>query len=155
MAASVEKIVLAGTDEHDLTKLVEYEALGGYKALTKARGMSPADVTEELMTSELRGRGGAFFPTGRKWSFDDRVGLLGMDEPGKKAWRDGEPDRDDHEEPDRDVARAHGVGLQPDSTRSRGCQETATLFVPTIFGWQRFLTLPARRAYTRLRKRPT
>ena len=31
--------------------------------------MTPAEVTEELMASELRGRGGAFFPTGRKWSF--------------------------------------------------------------------------------------
>src|SRR5205085_1401111 len=31
--------------------------------------MTPADVTEELITSELRGRGGAFFATGRKWSF--------------------------------------------------------------------------------------
>src|SRR3989440_5309848 len=31
--------------------------------------MTPAEVTEELLTSELRGRGGAFFATGRKWSF--------------------------------------------------------------------------------------
>src|SRR5437763_796459 len=31
--------------------------------------MTPAEVTEELITSELRGRGGAFFATGRKWSF--------------------------------------------------------------------------------------
>ena len=51
------------------TKLAEYEATGGYTALAKARAMTPADVTEELITSELRGRGGAFFPAGRKWSF--------------------------------------------------------------------------------------
>jgi NADH-quinone oxidoreductase subunit F len=51
------------------TSLAEYEATGGYTALAKARAMSPADVTEELITSELRGRGGAFFPAGRKWSF--------------------------------------------------------------------------------------
>src|SRR3954464_13142556 len=50
-------------------KLAEYEATGGYEALAKARAMTPAEVTEELITSELRGRGGAFFPTGRKWSF--------------------------------------------------------------------------------------
>src|SRR5881398_3810483 len=31
--------------------------------------MSPQEITEELLTSELRGRGGAFFATGRKWSF--------------------------------------------------------------------------------------
>src|SRR6185312_11072399 len=69
MATSVEPIVLGGADEHDLTKLAEYEAIGGYTALARARQMTPADVTEELMASELRGRGGAFFPTGRKWSF--------------------------------------------------------------------------------------
>src|SRR3954452_8987219 len=51
------------------TKLAEYEAAGGYAALAKARGMTPQEVTDELITSELRGRGGAFFPTGRKWSF--------------------------------------------------------------------------------------
>jgi NADH-quinone oxidoreductase subunit F len=46
-----------------------YSEYGGYTALAKARTMTPAEVTEELLTSELRGRGGAFFPTGRKWSF--------------------------------------------------------------------------------------
>ncbi len=51
------------------TKLAEYEAGGGYGALAKAREMTPEAVTEELITSELRGRGGAFFPAGRKWSF--------------------------------------------------------------------------------------
>jgi NADH-quinone oxidoreductase subunit F len=61
--------VLAGTDEHDLTKLAEYESIGGYTALAKARAMAPQAVIDELITSELRGRGGAFFPTGRKWSF--------------------------------------------------------------------------------------
>src|SRR5437899_2337924 len=69
MGTDVKKIVFAGTDDRDLTKLAEYEAVGGYKPLTKARAMTPQDVTEELITSELRGRGGAFFPTGRKWSF--------------------------------------------------------------------------------------
>src|SRR6185312_3767145 len=69
MATSVEPIVLGGADEHDLTKLAEYEAIGGYTALARARQMTPADVTEVLLTSELRGRGGAFFATGRKWSF--------------------------------------------------------------------------------------
>ena len=69
MATDVQKIILADTDERDLTKLAEYEATGGYEALAKARAMTPAAVTEELLTSELRGRGGAFFASGRKWSF--------------------------------------------------------------------------------------
>jgi NADH-quinone oxidoreductase subunit F len=64
-----DPIVLAGTDERDLTKLAEYEALGGYQALAKARGLSPPAVIEELKASQLRGRGGAFFATGLKWSF--------------------------------------------------------------------------------------
>jgi NADH-quinone oxidoreductase subunit F len=63
------ELVLAGVDERDLTKLAEYEAIGGYTALEKARGMSPQAVIDDLVASELRGRGGAFFPTGRKWAF--------------------------------------------------------------------------------------
>ena len=62
MAKTVDEIVFKDAT----TKLAEY---GDYAALKKARGMTPAEVTDELITSELRGRGGAFFPTGRKWSF--------------------------------------------------------------------------------------
>ncbi len=63
------ELVMAGAGERDLTKLAEYEAIGGYSALAKARGLAPQAVIDELVASELRGRGGAFFPTGRKWSF--------------------------------------------------------------------------------------
>ncbi len=42
---------------------------GGYKALETALGMPPADVVERVKESGLRGRGGAGFPTGLKWSF--------------------------------------------------------------------------------------
>jgi NADH-quinone oxidoreductase subunit F len=50
--------------------LMEYEQLGGYQALRKALGsMTPAEVTQIVTDSGLRGRGGAAFPTGRKWSF--------------------------------------------------------------------------------------
>ncbi|MGH6692173.1 MAG: complex I 51 kDa subunit family protein, partial [Gammaproteobacteria bacterium] len=42
---------------------------GGYEALRKALAMAPAAVTEEVKASGLRGRGGAGFPTGLKWSF--------------------------------------------------------------------------------------
>jgi NADH-quinone oxidoreductase subunit F len=50
--------------------LTEYEKVGGYQAVRKALlTMSPADVTDEVKKSGLRGRGGAGFPTGAKWSF--------------------------------------------------------------------------------------
>jgi NADH-quinone oxidoreductase subunit F len=63
------ELVMAGAGERDLTKLAEYEAIGGYTALAKARALTPQAVIDEVVASELRGRGGAFFPTGRKWSF--------------------------------------------------------------------------------------
>jgi NADH-quinone oxidoreductase subunit F len=46
-----------------------WEARGGYQALRKALGMSRADIINEVKASGLRGRGGAGFPTGVKWSF--------------------------------------------------------------------------------------
>jgi len=50
--------------------LPEYEQRGGYQALRKAlKTMTPAEVLEEVKQSNLRGRGGAGFPTGLKWSF--------------------------------------------------------------------------------------
>jgi NADH-quinone oxidoreductase subunit F len=46
-----------------------YLATDGYKAFMKAAGMTPADIIAEVKTSNLRGRGGAGFPTGMKWGF--------------------------------------------------------------------------------------
>jgi NADH-quinone oxidoreductase subunit F len=46
-----------------------YKKDGGYKSLQKALKMTAADVIEEVKQSALRGRGGAGFPTGLKWSF--------------------------------------------------------------------------------------
>jgi NADH-quinone oxidoreductase subunit F len=47
----------------------EYVKTGGYAGLRKALGMKPDAVTEEVKKSALRGRGGAGFPTGLKWTF--------------------------------------------------------------------------------------
>src|SRR4051795_7744749 len=66
---STPEIVFAGTNGGALTEIADYEAVGGFKALTRARGLSPDAVIDEKNASNLRGRGGAFFPTGRKWSF--------------------------------------------------------------------------------------
>ena len=46
-----------------------YVRQGGYASLRKALEMSPGDIVEEVKNSNLRGRGGAGFPTGQKWTF--------------------------------------------------------------------------------------
>src|SRR6185436_8655892 len=53
-------------------KLATYIANDGFKAFRKAREMKPEAIIEEVKTSALRGRGGAGFPTGMKWSFVPR-----------------------------------------------------------------------------------
>ena len=54
-------------DPHDI---LQYIASGGYSALHKAlASMTPGEVLDEVKSSGLRGRGGAAFPTGLKWSF--------------------------------------------------------------------------------------
>jgi len=63
----MEKLLLP--DIKDLHTIDVYEANGGYKALRKALGMKPEEVTDEVKKSGLRGRGGACFPTGLKWTF--------------------------------------------------------------------------------------
>jgi NADH-quinone oxidoreductase subunit F len=52
----------------DPTSLDAYRADGGYRALAKALAMGPAAVVDEVTASKLVGRGGAAFPTGRKWA---------------------------------------------------------------------------------------
>ena len=53
-------------DSHTMSR---YEATGGYTALRKALGMKPEEIVAEVKASNLRGRGGAGFPTGVKWGF--------------------------------------------------------------------------------------
>ncbi len=60
------------TDDWDAERawtLSAYESRGGYGALTKALGMTPEAIVDAVKESGLRGRGGAGFPTGMKWSF--------------------------------------------------------------------------------------
>jgi len=64
---NMEKYLLP--DIRDLHRIDVYEAHGGYKAFRKALQMKTEDVTEEVKKSGLKGRGGACFPTGLKWTF--------------------------------------------------------------------------------------
>ena len=65
-----EPVLLRRINQKASPWLDAYRADGGYRALTKAvNEMSPAQVIDVVKTSGLRGRGGAGFPTGLKWSF--------------------------------------------------------------------------------------
>jgi NADH-quinone oxidoreductase subunit F len=63
----MEKIVLP--DINDLHLIDVYEKNGGFIAIKKAFGMSPDDIINQVKKSGLRGRGGAAFSAGLKWSF--------------------------------------------------------------------------------------
>ena len=61
--------------------LAEYEARGGYQGLRKAVAMTPVQVQQAVTAAGLRGRGGAGFPTGMKWSFVPMAGTAGAGAP--------------------------------------------------------------------------
>src|SRR5260221_1752720 len=63
------KLLLANIDKPDSTSIDVYIDGGGYKAAQKALAMKPEEVVQLVKDSELRGRGGAGFPTGNKWGF--------------------------------------------------------------------------------------
>src|SRR5271156_719076 len=67
-------------NDKEAVSLTDYEHAGGYQGLRKALPLAPADITEIVKNSGLRGRGGAGFPTGMKWSFVP----MGKDAPHPK-----------------------------------------------------------------------
>ncbi|HOE67543.1 MAG TPA: NAD(P)H-dependent oxidoreductase subunit E, partial [Candidatus Hydrogenedentes bacterium] len=90
-----QKIVLRNCGVIDPTRIEEYIARDGYQALAKAlTEMSPDDVIEMVKQSGLRGRGGAGFLTGLKWSFtrkapgDKKYVLCNADEGDPGAFMD-------------------------------------------------------------------
>ena len=71
MAEIPEKVCTLTFDQPEPAAMATYERLGGYTAWRRvlAGELSREDVIEQLKASGLRGRGGAGFPTGLKWSF--------------------------------------------------------------------------------------
>ncbi len=63
------KILTAFTNGSPPENINQYFEMGGYDALKKALSMNSDDVIKEISSSDLRGRGGAGFPTGMKWKF--------------------------------------------------------------------------------------
>ena len=69
MTAPLTPVLTAHWDEPDSFTMAGYRRAGGYQALPKALAMTPDDVIATVKSAVLRGRGGAGFPTGVKWSF--------------------------------------------------------------------------------------
>jgi NADH-quinone oxidoreductase subunit F len=91
------RILTAHFGEPQARTLEGWKARGGYEALRKALGMGAEKVVDEVKNSGLRGRGGAGFPTGLKWTFmpkDDRRQphylLINADESEPGAFKDRE-----------------------------------------------------------------
>ena len=88
-------LLLHDIDEPGLNTLEAYERRGGYSALRKALGMGREDVLEQLLESNLRGRGGAGFQMGKKASFlpkgsMDKYLVCNADESEPGAFKDRE-----------------------------------------------------------------
>jgi len=89
------RLVLRHSGSMNPQNIEDYLALDGYEALAKALGeMTPQQVIDEVLASGLRGRGGAGFPTGRKWQFcrdaagDEKYLVCNADEGDPGAFMD-------------------------------------------------------------------
>jgi NADH-quinone oxidoreductase subunit F len=111
----------------DIHKLDVYRENGGYEALRQAvRNMQPAEVTKLVSDSGLAGRGGAGFPTGRKWSFIPK-GILptyvtvNADESEPGAFKDRElMERNPHQLLEGVAIAAYAIGCQKAFIYARG-----------------------------------
>ncbi|MCG3136751.1 MAG: NADH-quinone oxidoreductase subunit F [Phycisphaerae bacterium] len=69
MSSDFEPILMRNVGVAKAADLQVYEARGGYQGIRKALQMSPEELIDEVKKANLRGRGGAGFPAGMKWSF--------------------------------------------------------------------------------------
>ena len=65
----LRQLLINDLDKEGINTLSGYKSCGGYTALEKALKMKPEEIVEEVKKSGIRGRGGAGFPMGMKWSF--------------------------------------------------------------------------------------
>ncbi len=104
LLANQQRIVLQNCGQIDPKSIEDYEARGGYQALQKALKMTAEQLIAEVKDSGLRGRGGAGFSTGMKWTFaanakgDKKYLICNADEGDPGAFMDrsvleGDPHR--------------------------------------------------------------
>ncbi|MBN1411575.1 MAG: NADH-quinone oxidoreductase subunit NuoF [Spirochaetales bacterium] len=113
-------IVLSNRGIIDPENIDEYIARGGYKGAAKAlTEMTPEQIIEEIKASGLRGRGGAGFPTGKKWEFcrnakgDEKYIICNCDEGDPGAFMDRSVmESDPHEVLEGMVIGARAIGAK-------------------------------------------
>ena len=67
--AAEKRGLLEGVGVRDVKSLAGYRSRRGYEGLKRALAMAPGEITAEVQKANVRGRGGAGFPAGRKWGF--------------------------------------------------------------------------------------
>ena len=107
---STHELIFAGLDGDRTWRLQDYVARGGYAALKKIinEKISAEDVIAEVKKSGLRGRSGAGFPTGLKWSFMPRAF------PGAKYLACNSDEGEPGTFKDRDIRHAQVIEVKPD-----------------------------------------
>jgi NADH-quinone oxidoreductase subunit F len=124
---SFDRVITARWDEPDTVWIDRYIETGGYEGLRRALSMSPQEVIDEVKSSGLRGRGGAGFPTGMKWSFVPQdtgkpvyvVANFDESEPGTFGNREL-VERDPHQFIEGAIIAAYAVQSQQIYTYCRG-----------------------------------
>lgn len=112
-------LLLRHRDVPDIHKIDVYRQHGGYEGLTKAiTQMTPQEVTDVVKASGLRGRGGAGFPTGVKWSFipkgaGEKYVVINTDESETGTFKDRElSEKNPHQVIEGAIIAAYAIGAK-------------------------------------------
>ncbi|GAA1070987.1 NADH-quinone oxidoreductase subunit NuoF [Tsukamurella spumae] len=108
MTAQLTPVLSAHWGDPEPWTLDAYRAAGGYSGLERALAMTPDEVIEVVKESGLRGRGGAGFPTGLKWSFIPQL-------------REGEPPKPGADKP-------HYLVVNADESEPGTCKDMPLMF---------------------------